>query len=263
MLTAEQKFDKFWGKILKKWYNFMKTSLMKKLTYLFLVFSLLFAFWALGTTATGILTSFLSSAQSPINERSLSGNFNPAQKVGIFHGQKVSVPALTPYYREVARILGLETGKKRIEIDLTNQRLYAFEGNRKIFDFLVSTGKWGRTPTGSFRIWVKLRYTPMQGGSRALRTYYYLPNVPFTMYFEGTTTRGEYIPRWRGYGVHGTYWHNNFGHPMSHGCINLRIEDAEKLYYWAKPLLGEALSIYANAKNPGTPIVIYGKAPKS
>jgi lipoprotein-anchoring transpeptidase ErfK/SrfK len=59
----------------------------------------------------------------------------------------------------------------------------------------------------------------MSGGSGA--DYYYLPNVPHVMYFYG------------GYGLHGTYWHNNFGTPMSHGCVNLSQTDAEWLYNWA------------------------------
>ena len=61
----------------------------------------------------------------------------------------------------------------------------------------------------------------MAGGSKALGTYYYLPNVPCTMYF------------YKGYGLHGTYWHNNFGHPMSHGCVNMKTEEACTLFDWA------------------------------
>lgn len=159
------------------------------------------------------------------------------------------------------QVLGDETSRdeKRIEIDLTNQKLYAFEGDNKIYEFLVSTGKWGRTPTGEFRIWTKLRYTRMSGGSKALRTYYNLPNVPFTMFFSNNE-----IPASRGYGIHGTYWHNNFGHPMSHGCINMKNEDVEKIYYWANPVLPEGkASTAANKDNPGTKIVIYGIAPKT
>ena len=52
---------------------------------------------------------------------------------------------------------------KRIEIDLTNQHLYAFEDNTVVYSFPVSTGKWGRTPTGDFTIWIKLSYTRMKG----------------------------------------------------------------------------------------------------
>lgn len=136
---------------------------------------------------------------------------------------------------------------KRIEIDLSEQRLRAYEGDKKIYSFLVSTGKWGRTPTGEFKIWVKYEYTLMAGGSKALNTYYYLPNVPYTMYFYNSE-----VPKSRGYGIHGTYWHDNFGHPMSHGCVNMKTEEAKELFYWASA---------ETADNSGTKIIIYGTAP--
>jgi len=120
-------------------------------------------------------------------------------------------------------ILGEQTavGEKRIEIDLSDQRLYMKEGERTVGDFLVSTGKWAPTPTGEWRIWTKLRYTRMKGGSKALGTFYDLPNVPYTMYY------------YQGYGIHGAYWHNNFGQPMSHGCVNMRPEEAGIVFNWA------------------------------
>ena len=153
-------------------------------------------------------------------------------------------------------VLGDSNLPKRIEIDLTNQRLYAYEGDTQVFNFLVSTGKWGRTPTGNFKIWVKLRYTLMSGGSKALRTYYYLPNVPYVMFIYNAD-----YPKYKGYGIHGTYWHDNFGRPMSHGCINMRIEEAALLYNWAQPL-GDN-NVYASDNNPGTDVIIYGVAPKT
>ncbi|MCR4263224.1 MAG: L,D-transpeptidase [Candidatus Roizmanbacteria bacterium] len=153
-------------------------------------------------------------------------------------------------------VLAAFDGLKRIEVDLTNQRLYAYEGNNRVMDFLVSTGKWGKTPTGVFNIWIKLRSTKMEGGSKELGTYYYLPNVPFTMFFAN-----DEIPRWRGFGIHGTYWHSNFGHPMSHGCVNMKTEEVERLYYWALPDLQGKSSINASDENPGTPVIIYGEAP--
>ena len=67
---------------------------------------------------------------------------------------------------------------------------------------------------GRFRVYAKYRATPMRGPG------YYLPNVPWTMYFYG------------GYAIHGTYWHNNFGTPMSHGCVNMKIPEAKWLYNW-------------------------------
>lgn len=103
-----------------------------------------------------------------------------------------------------------------IDVNLSEQMVYAYIGRQLVNSFLVSTGTW-RTPTvtGQYRIYVKYRYTDMAGPG------YYLPNVPYTMYF------------YKGYGLHGTYWHNNFGTPMSHGCINLRTEDAEWLFNFA------------------------------
>ncbi|MBI2594168.1 L,D-transpeptidase [Candidatus Curtissbacteria bacterium] len=121
-------------------------------------------------------------------------------------------------------ILGEATspkGEKWIEVDISEQKLRMKEGQTTVGDFLVSTGKWAPTPTGEWRIWIKLRYTRMRGGSKALGTYYDLPNVPYVMYY------------YQGYGVHGAYWHNNFGHPMSHGCTNMKPEEAGIVFNWA------------------------------
>ena len=122
-----------------------------------------------------------------------------------------------------ADILGQysESGERWIEIDLSDQKLYMKEGDRSVGNFLISSGKWAPTPQGEWRIWTKLRYTRMRGGSKALGTFYDLPNVPYTMYYN------------KGYGIHGAYWHNNFGHPMSHGCVNMRIEEAGIVFNWA------------------------------
>lgn len=123
-----------------------------------------------------------------------------------------------------ADILGETTqpkGEKWIEVDLSDQKLYMKEGDTNAGSFLISAGKWAPTLTGEWRIWTKLRYARMQGGSKALGTYYDLPNVPYTMYY------------YQGYGIHGAYWHNNFGHPMSHGCINMRPEEAGVVFKWA------------------------------
>jgi len=143
-------------------------------------------------------------------------------------------------------ILGATTDERWIEIDLSDQRLLAHEGERIVYNFLMSSGKWALTPVGTFRIWSKFKYTKMSGGSKEKRTYYYLPNVPYVMYF------------YNGYGMHGTYWHQNFGEPMSHGCINLATPDAEKLFYWASPVLPKGQSLVrATADNPGLKVVIH------
>jgi lipoprotein-anchoring transpeptidase ErfK/SrfK len=94
--------------------------------------------------------------------------------------------------------------------------LYAYEGDTIVASFLVSTGvPQFPTVTGRYRIYIKLLYTLMAGDG------YYLPDVPYTMYF------------YKGYGIHGTYWHNNFGQPMSHGCVNMYTPDAAWMFNWA------------------------------
>lgn len=187
----------------------------------------------------------------------LSGKKEPENQ-GIFMGQLVYAPDLPeqsiPKPQLATSVLGDQAGDyKHIYVDLTNQRLYAFEGNSMIMNVPVSTGKWYPTPTGNFRIWIWLRYTRMTGGQGA--GYYNLPNVPYTMYFFNKA-----IPKTRGFALHGAYWHNNFGHPMSHGCVNMRIVDAEKLFYWTNP---NAVNVnYPNSQNPGTLITIYGITPR-
>ena len=216
-------------------------------------------FIIVGGSVSALLNFGLTSKQGTINPNALTGVYNPLATSAIFNDRQVSVPRKATDHPVAQSVLG-ETSdvEKRIEVDLTNQRLYAYEGDQMIYDFLISSGKWAPTPTGVFRIWIKLRYTLMEGGSKLLHTYYFLPNVPYTMYFTNSQ-----VPEWEGYGLHGTYWHHNFGHPMSHGCINLETDDAEKLYYWTTPELNGLPSVLATAENPGTLIFIYGKAPPS
>jgi lipoprotein-anchoring transpeptidase ErfK/SrfK len=109
--------------------------------------------------------------------------------------------------------VAVSDGVHWIDVDLSQQRLYAYAGDTLMNSFVVSTGTW-QTPTvtGKFNIWIKVRSQAMSGPG------YYLPDVPYVMYFYGD------------YGLHGTYWHNNFGTPMSHGCVNLTIPDSEWLY---------------------------------
>ncbi len=200
------------------------------------------------------------SRQGTIDPQNLSGKLIP-ENTATFNNVAIPLPVqLAQENLEQPKVettvLGDSDAPKRIEIDLTNQHLYAYEGDRQVYNFLVSTGKWARTPTGHFKIWVKLRYTKMSGGSQALGTYYYLPNVPYVMFFYG-----DGASQAAGFSLHGTYWHSNFGHPMSHGCINMKTSEVEQLYYWAKPDLQGKDSVYASADNPGTDIIIYGEAP--
>jgi lipoprotein-anchoring transpeptidase ErfK/SrfK len=107
-------------------------------------------------------------------------------------------------------------GERWIDVDLTNQSVYAYEGDVVVNSFIVSTGTWlTPTVTGKYKIYIKIRSGSMHGPG------YFLPDVPYIMYF------------YKSYGLHGTYWHNNFGTPMSHGCVNLRTDDAAWLFNWA------------------------------
>jgi lipoprotein-anchoring transpeptidase ErfK/SrfK len=112
-----------------------------------------------------------------------------------------------------------------IEIDLSDQRLSAWNGGTLVRAYMVSTGKRRTpTPTGTYAIQSKFRATRMQGED------YNVPDVPYAMYFSG------------GYAIHGAYWHNRFGTPISHGCVNVRVSSAQWLYNWA---------------SIGTPVVVH------
>lgn len=226
---------------------------MKYSKNIFLTPVLVITFLFLSTVIGNV---FLSQAQTPINPDNLTGLYTPSEVEGEFHGDLVQVPNPRSYFISSA-VLGSTDQPKRIEVDLSVQKLYAYEGDQKVFEFLISSGKWGRTPTGTFRIWGKFRYTKMSGGSKALRTYYYLPNVPYVMFFDNNEIAAS-----RGFSLHGTYWHENFGTPMSHGCINMRTEDAEKVFYWSNPTVGGSNTIRSSKEDPGTEVKIFGEAPK-
>lgn len=102
---------------------------------------------------------------------------------------------------------------RQIVVDLSDQRIYAYDNGILARNVLVSTGLPG-TPTvqGDYSIYRKFFAQTMTGPG------YYLPDVPYVMYF------------YSGYAIHGTYWHNNFGSPMSHGCVNLPTPEAEWFY---------------------------------
>ena len=100
-----------------------------------------------------------------------------------------------------------------IGINLSTQTLTAYEGSTAVFSTLVSTGSTYPTPPGTYSILYRVRSQRMTGPG------YDLPNVPWVMYFTN-----------RGHAIHGAYWHNNFGQPMSHGCVNMRPGEAEWLY---------------------------------
>lgn len=186
--------------------------------------------------------------------KDLSGDYKPSIEA-IFMGKKITQPTyLAQNQNPQTNVLGASRKQKHIFVDLSSQMLQAYEGEKVVLRFPISSGKWGRTPTGDFKIWVKLRNTRMEGGSGS--DYYNLPNVPYTMFYYN-----DEVSKSRGFSLHGAYWHNNFGYPMSHGCVNIRPDDAEKLYNWADPVT-EGTTTYATAETPGTIVTVFGDTPE-
>lgn len=113
---------------------------------------------------------------------------------------------------------------KRILVDRGDQILYAYDGNVLFMKESISTGlEFTPTPRGLFTVYKKTPSRYMQGPLPEISDQYYdLPGVPWNLYF---TEQGGVI--------HGAYWHDKFGQPWSHGCVNLPPEKAEKLYRWA------------------------------
>ena len=107
-------------------------------------------------------------------------------------------------------------GYRWIEVNLSNQTLTAWQGDVAVMHTYISSGL-GATPTVTGRFSVGRKYS----SQRMVGPGYDLPGVPWVMYFYG------------GYAIHGAYWHNNFGRPMSHGCVNMSIGDSQMLYNWA------------------------------
>lgn len=109
-----------------------------------------------------------------------------------------------------------QSNQRWIEVKLSRQRLIAWEGNTPVYAVIISTGKADTpTPRGVFEIQSRLRTARMQGND------YDIADVPYTLYYSGS------------YAIHGAYWHNRFGTPVSHGCINVAVDHARWIYNWA------------------------------
>lgn len=116
---------------------------------------------------------------------------------------------------------GVAPGAAWIEVDLFEQTLAAYEGDRMVYATLVSSGLRGwDTPPGLFRVWLKVLMGKMSGGYNR-PDYYFLEDVPWSMYFN------------RDIALHTAYWHDGFGYRRSHGCVNLPPLDAKWLFEWA------------------------------
>ncbi|KYF74542.1 hypothetical protein BE11_06220, partial [Sorangium cellulosum] len=122
-----------------------------------------------------------------------------------------------------------KNGEKWLDVNLTKQVLVAYEGTKPVYATLISSGEAGledhesstATKRGIFRIHTK--YISITMDSDAVGEEFELRDVPYVQYFE------------EGYALHGAYWHDKFGRPKSHGCINLSPEDARRLFFWTEP----------------------------
>jgi hypothetical protein len=111
-------------------------------------------------------------------------------------------------------------GAKWVKVDLSEQRMYVYQGNSLVTTSLVSTGRSGfSTPTGNYYTYYKAVSVRMSGCANG--ECWDTPNVPFSQLF-----------RSGGYFIHGAYWHDQFGTVLSHGCVNLPVPFSEWLYYW-------------------------------
>jgi hypothetical protein len=147
----------------------------------------------------------------------------------------------------------LAPGEKWIDVNVTTQSLVAFEGTKPVFATLVSSGKRDPgdpskdhpTPMGSFRVREKHISTTMDDDT-ATDGPYSIQDVPWVMYFE------------RSYALHGAFWHSQFGHEHSHGCVNMTPHDARELFGWVGPTLPSGWhAVRATAANPGTRVIVH------
>lgn len=150
----------------------------------------------------------------------------------------------------------LAPGEKWIDVNLTTETMVAFEGTTPVYATLVSTGKRNfedkdkdhPTPPGSFRIREKHIAATMDGDVVS-DSPYSIEDVPWIMYFNGS------------YALHGAFWHGNWGHTQSHGCVNLSPLDAKAMFGWTEPRLPEGWhGVMSTTEHPGTRVVVHGEA---
>ena len=138
------------------------------------------------------------------------------------------------------------TASRWIEVNLFEQTLSVYDHNRLVFATLVSSGVdpfWTRP--GIFQIYEKKPSETMSGATAADRSdYYYLQDVPWTMYFDEKRA------------LHGAYWHNGFGYARSHGCVNLSVGDSHWLYDWAN--VGDTVYVYDPSGQTPVDTSVYG-----
>jgi hypothetical protein len=151
--------------------------------------------------------------------------------------------------KPVQRPADVPEGSKWIHVDISDQTLTAYEGDRPVFVTLVSSGNEEKdpvyaTPRGLFTI-ISKNVTSTMSNLALDEEAYWIEDVPWTMYFN------------KNYALHGAFWHNVFGNLRSHGCVNLTPADARWLFYWSEPKLPLGWhGVFTVKVNQGTPVYI-------
>jgi len=144
-------------------------------------------------------------------------------------------------------------GEKWIEVDLFEQTIAAYEGERMVYATLISSGRTGTgTPPGTYRLWTKIREGKMSSPDvdDGHPSYYYIEDVPWTMYFH------------EGYSIHAAFWHDAFSFTRSHGCVNLAPRDALWFFNWADPMIGDDVDyVYIGGSTPNTWVWVHISPP--
>lgn len=162
------------------------------------------------------------------------------------------IPEKRDWQRLIGRVLptanppaGVENGRW-IEVNLNDQTVAVYDQGQMVFATLIASGIepfW--TKPGLFQIYQKYDATPMRGAFEADRSdAYYLEDVPWTLYYDKARA------------LHGAYWHNGFGTPRSHGCVNMSVGDARWLYDWANE--GDWVYVWDPSGETPTDPSIYG-----
>lgn len=149
----------------------------------------------------------------------------------------------------VARPRQVPRNERWIRVDLERQTLTAYEGETPVFATLISSGvPEHATPTGIYRLHAK-HITTTMADDLAADGPYSIEDVPWTMYFLGS------------YALHAAFWHDRFGHPRSHGCVNLAPRDARWLFFWTLPELPSAFHGVLADVGEGTTVVLDSAVP--
>jgi hypothetical protein len=187
---------------------------------------------------------------TPSADGAITGELAPRTVVAIVEesddGRFVRVPEAGWVARADLRVAapaapppGTGPDEKWFDVDLDEQVVVAYEGTRAVYATLVSTGKLDRrTPAGVARVVSKLESANMISEKRDI---YSVADVPWTMYYD------------HNFALHTAYWHDGFGDPRSHGCVNLAPRDARLLYQWSSPDVPPGwVAVYGDADNPGS-----------